>query len=107
MCGSSNKSDEFCLATKKSCLNKGTNLEYNVDKSNHMNGMIVKLSWTLSGGGACAPLLVTVTGLNDRELPSGDMLVVQVAGLCIGGSRVGANQQEGYIVFTRSAQDQK
>jgi hypothetical protein len=35
------------------------------------------------------------------------MLVVQVAGLCIGGSRVGANQQEGYIVFTRSAQDQK
>ncbi len=27
---------------------------------------------------------MTVTGLNDRELPSADMLVVQVAGLCIG-----------------------
>ena len=50
---------------------------------------------------------MTVTGLNDRELPSGDMLVVQVAGLCIGGSGVGANEQEGYIVFTRSGQDQK
>ena len=47
----------------------------------HMNAMIVKLTWTLSGGGTCVPPLVTVTGLNDRELPSGDMLVVQVAGL--------------------------
>ena len=72
-----------------------------------MNGMRVKLTWTLSGGGTCAPLFVTVTGLNERELPSGDMLVVQVAGLCIGGSGVGANEQEGYIVFTRSGQDQK
>ena len=80
---------------------------YNVDESDHMNGMRVKLTWSLSGGGTCAPLLVTATGLNERELPSGDMLVVQVAGLCIGGSGVGANEQEGYIVFTRSGQDQK
>ena len=80
---------------------------YNVDESDHMNGMRVKLTWTLSGGGTCAPLFVTVTGLNERELPSGDMLVVQVAGLCIGGSGVGANEQEGYIVFTKSGQDQK
>ena len=48
---------------------------------------------------------MTVTGLNDRELPSGSMLVVKVAGLCIGRSGVGANEQEGYIVFTRSGQD--
>ncbi len=64
----------------------------------HMNAMIVKLTWTLSGGGTCVPPLVTVTGLNDRGLPSGDMLVVRVAGLCIGGSGVGANQQEGNIM---------
>ena len=35
------------------------------------------------------------------------MLVVQVTGLCICDSGVGANEQEGYIVFTRSGQDQK
>ena len=106
-CGSVNKQDEFRLVTKKSCLNKGTNSVYNVDESDHMNGMRVKLTWTLSGGGTCAPLFVTVTGLNERELPSGDMLIFQVAGLCIGGSGVGANEQEGYIVFTRSGHDQK
>ena len=61
----------------------------------------------LFGGGTCAPLFVTVTGLNDRELPSADMLLVQVAGLCIGVSDVGENEQKGYIVFTKSGQDQK
>ncbi len=106
-CGSNNKPDEFRLVTKKSCWNKGTNSVYNVDECDHMNGMRVKLTWTLSGGGTCAPLFVTVTGLNDRELPTAQMLVVQVAGLCIGGSGVGANEQEGYIVFTKSGQDQK
>jgi hypothetical protein len=50
---------------------------------------------------------VTVTGLNDRELLSADMLVVQVECLCIGESGVGAIEQEGYIVFTKRGQDQK
>ena len=50
---------------------------------------------------------MTVTGLNDRELPSADMLVVQVAGICIGVSQVGTNEQKDYIVFTKSGQDQK
>ena len=50
---------------------------------------------------------MTVTGLDERELPSADMLVVQVAGLCIGVSRVGANEQKDYIVFSKSGQDQK
>ena len=105
-CGSANKPDEFCLVTKKSCLNKGTTSVYNVDESDHMNGMRVKRTWTLSGGGTCAPLFVTVMGLNERKLPSSGMLVVQVAGLCIGGRGVGAHAQEGYIVFTGSGQDQ-
>jgi hypothetical protein len=69
-CGSNNQPDEFRLVTKKSCWNKGTNSVYNVDECDHMNGMRVKLTWTLSGGGTCAPLFVTVTGLNDRELPT-------------------------------------
>ena len=43
-CGSTNKPDEFRLVTKKSCLNKGTNSVYNVDKSDYMNGMRVKLT---------------------------------------------------------------
>ena len=64
------------MVIKKSCLNKGTNSVYNVDESEYINGMRVKLTWTLSGGGSSAHLFVTVTGLNDRELPSADILVV-------------------------------
>jgi hypothetical protein len=66
-CGSNTKPDEFRLVTKKSCLNKGRNSVYKVNESDHMNGMRVKLTWILSGGGTCAPLFVTVMGLNDRE----------------------------------------
>ncbi len=59
-----------------------------------MNGVIVKI-WTLSGGGTNVPLFVTVTSLYGRESPCANMLIVHVAGLHIGGSGVGANEQEG------------
>lgn len=49
---------------------------------------------------------MNVTGLTNREFPSTDMFLVQVTGLCIGGSVVVANEQEGYI-FDKSGQDKK
>ena len=85
-CGSTTKKDEFLLVTKESCLNRGTNALYTVDECDLINGIRVKLTWTLSGGDTCAPLFVTVTGLNDREMQTEcDMLVVKVPGLCVGG----------------------
>ena len=48
-----------------------------------MCGMRVKLTWTFSVSGTCAPLFITVSGLNDREMPPGkDLIVLKIPGLC-------------------------
>ncbi len=75
-----------------------------------MNGMRVKLTWTLSGGGTSASLFVTVTGLNDRDREMQtecDMLVVKVPGLCVGGCGVGGNVQVGYIAIIKNGHDKE
>ena len=36
-----------------------------------MNGMRVKLTFTFSAMGTCMPLVVTVTGLTEKEMPDG------------------------------------
>jgi hypothetical protein len=85
------KKDDFYLVTKEPCLFRGTNNVHHVDDYDHMNGMRVKHIWTLSTVGTSAPLFITVSRLNGREMPTGcDMLVVEVPGLCIGqcGGRV-------------------
>ena len=69
--------------------------------------MGVKLIWTLSGGVTSVTLFLTVALLNDRILPSMDILVVQVTDLCISQSSIGTIEQESYFVFTKSRQDQK
>ena len=73
-----------------------------------MNGMRVKLTWTLSGGGTSAPWLITVTGFNDREMQTTcDMLVLEVPGLCVGGYGVGGNEQVDYIVFNKNGHNKE
>jgi hypothetical protein len=85
-------------------MNNGTNSIYHMDEGKNFNGMRVKVTHTFSAGGMAAPLFVTVTGLNDREIPPGkDMIVVKVPGLCVGGGGVGMNEREGYAVFLRKA----
>ena len=60
------------------------------------------MTWTFSDGGTCVPLFITVSGLNDREMPPRkDLIVLKIPGLCIGGSGVGSNAQHGYVVFMR------
>ena len=59
-----------------------------------MNGMRVKLIWTLSIVGTSAPLFITVSRLNGIEMSAGcDILVVEVPGLCIGQCGVGGYVQ--------------
>ncbi len=67
-----------------------------------MSGMRVRNTWTFSLAGLCAPLYLTVSSLNDREMPPGkDMVVLKIPGLCIGGSGIGANTLDGFVVFMR------
>jgi hypothetical protein len=73
-----------------------------------MNGMRVKCTCTFSGGGTSAPLFVTVTGLNDREIPTEcDLLVVEVPILCVGVCGVGGNEQVACIVFRNGHDTEK
>ena len=40
--------------------------------------------------------------MNDQEMPPGqDLIVLKIPDLCIGGSAVGSNVQNGYVVFVR------
>jgi hypothetical protein len=100
--GHSSEPDVFRLVTKDAIATKGTKSVYNIDDSNAMSGMRVRNTWTFSLAGLCAPLYLTVSSLNDREMPPGrDMVVLKIPGLCIGGSGIGANTLDGFVVFTR------
>jgi len=102
--GHSSKPDVCCLVTKESYTTKGTNSVYSINDSNTICGTKVKITWTFSGGGTCAPLFITVSGLNGREMPPGkDLIVLKIPDICIGDSGVGYNaqQQHEYVVFVR------
>lgn len=100
--GHETKSDKFKLALRDCLDERGTHSVYHVDDQKNMNGMRVKLTWTFSACGRCGPLFVTVTGLDDRELPGDeDILVVKIPGLCIGGGGVGSSKEEGYLCLQK------
>jgi len=61
-----------------------------------MNGMRVKLTFTFSGLGNVMPIVVTVSGLTEKEMPNGlDFIDAKVPGLS-GGNR------DGYLLFMRN-----
>lgn len=88
--------DEFVLAPKASIRKRGTNALYNTNDDNAMNGMRVKLTFTFSGLGNVMPIVVTVSGLTEKEMPNGlDFIDAKVPGLS-GGNR------DGYLLFMRN-----
>ena len=86
----------------------GTYGAYKLDDLKHIEGTRVRLTVTMSGGGMIAPLYLTFTGLNARELlestcPSG-VLVIKIPGLCVGGAVdpcATFGEGFGYVVFMR------
>jgi hypothetical protein len=61
-----------------------------------------KKSPDILGDEICAPLFIMVFSLNNREMPPGKgMSVLMIFGLCIRGSDVGSNRQNGYKFFIR------
>jgi len=101
--GTKHSTPKFVLTTKKSISEKGTKSVHRVEDNKSMCGMRVKLTFTFSAVGTCFPLVVTVTGLTDRELPNGeDFVHVEVPGLCIGGGGVNVeNQGIGHVLFMK------
>jgi hypothetical protein len=71
-------------------------------------GMRIKLAICMTAGGSLAPVLVSITGLNERELskdscPSG-FLYMEVNDLCVGGGGINPNSmgQPGYVCFIQN-----
>ena len=61
-----------------------------------MNGMRVKITFTFSALGKVMPLVVTVSGLSEREMPEGkDFIDVKIPNLS-------GNGVDGYLLFMRS-----
>ena len=76
---------EFVLTSTASAAKRGTSSVYTTDTSNAFKGMRVKLTFTFSALGTCLPLVATVTGLTEHEMPDTDFKVVKIPDLCIGG----------------------
>ena len=81
-------------------------MKYQSDDSNMMNGMRVKLIFTFSVIGTCAPIFISVCGLTQKELPKETCIILQVEDLCIGGGGVSiGNKEKGYVMFMRNDAD--
>jgi hypothetical protein len=106
--GTVNEQPQFVLATKLVVSKLGTNSLYQMEDSKSMNGLLVKLTFTFTAMGNCFPLVVTVAGLTEKEMPGKDFVHVQIPGLCIGGGGVSidSNQQLG-LFFMRNTEGAK
>ena len=82
------KKEKFRLVSRRSKKSAGTNSIYTFDESNAMRGMRVKLTFTFSAVGTSAPLLVSVVGLTERELPEDVCIPMWIEGLCVEGDGV-------------------
>lgn len=76
---------KFVLTSTASAAKRGTHSVYMTDTSNAFKGMRVKLTFTFSALGTCLPIVATVAGLTEQEMPDTDFKVVKIPDLCIGG----------------------
>ncbi len=100
--GKESGKDKWTLVSTDSIKRSGTNAVYRVEDNKMMNGMRVKLTFTFSAAGMCAPLFVTVSGLSEEEMPNKPFLHMKVPGLCIGGGGTTVNNPGmGHVFFMR------
>ena len=96
------KDSKFKLVSSTSAYTSGVRAKYNHEDSNLMNGMRLKMTFTFSAAGTCAPLCVTVSGLTKQEMPNEPIIMLKVRGLCVGGSGVNVgNDRPGFVFFMR------
>ena len=74
--------------------------------ADHLNGMRVRLTFTMPGTGSLAPPFITVTGLSEKELPvetcPSGVMHIEVPGLCVGAGQDLRHEAIGYVAFIRA-----
>ena len=102
--GTAKGKEEFVLVTKSSLAKRGTRAVYHCEDDKAMQGMRVKLTFTFSAIGTCFPLVATVAGLKEREMPGKEFVHVKIPGFCIGGGGVNINNKEvGHLLLMRDS----
>ena len=87
--------DVFRLVGNNSIKSSGTRSKYKYDNDKTMCGLRVTLTYTFTGIRTIAPILISMLGLNKRELPQNHCISIDIPGLCVGtgGVTVGNNQR--------------
>ena len=71
--------------------------------ADHLNGLCIQLSFIMNINGIFSSTFITVTGINERELPKenclSDVIYLAIKGLCIGATQDLMYNAIGYIVF--------
>ncbi len=99
--------EKYKLITKQSLMETGTNACYSCIENSNMNGLCIKMTFTFSAEGTCAPLFITVGGLIEQELPGGSGFKhCVVPGLCIGELGVNVDVRTVGHVFSCSLKEE-
>ena len=74
--------------------------------TDHLNGLRVRLTFTMNATGMLAATFITVTGVSEKELPKktcpSGVLYIQIPGLCIGAAQDLRHNAVGYVAFYRT-----
>ena len=108
--GVAKKKEEWYVSS--SDFNSSTQSTYTSDKggTDHKNGIRVRQYHTFNALGCSAPILLTVSGLNEREIPinlsPAGVRIIEIPGLCIGSTQDVRHNAIGYLAFMRSTRDE-
>ena len=87
-----------------------SNYSNDMGGTDHLNGIRVRHTYSMNAMGNLAPIYITVTGMNEREMPVDTcpegIFVMKVKGLVFGGTQdIRHRQSLGYVVFMRNQRD--
>lgn len=93
--GKGKRDTKFRLCSRQSNAKAAHTSKYHIDNFSKMCGLRVKMTFSISAAGTCAPLFITVYGLNEREMPNSKCLLAPLRGMCIGGGgvNIGSNKK--------------
>ena len=109
-CGTETKAPSWMLVGAESNCGAGVCLKYVQDRNpGSKNGLHVKSTFIFNVMGQMATPCISVTGLNDRELPPehcpNGIFALKIEGLCLSGSTPPTWSSYGWVVFCRNDND--